>query len=101
MRGVEVLPLHDAILGEININWENRIVEIHLQAFVKQGSKALPHLLKFEGVSNIEVPHNSPWGESFFVNDVSLVDDCCEVEMQSGDVVKIVAESFSFEPKTS
>ncbi len=101
MKDFEALPLHDAILKTINVDWENRSLVITLHAFTVKGSDALPHVLKFENASSIEVPHDSPWGASVFINRVLLMGNSCEIEMQSGDVIKITAENYSFEPTAS
>ncbi|NMP01462.1 hypothetical protein HHE94_01810 [Pseudoalteromonas arctica] len=101
MKSIETLPLHDAILNTININWENRSVIFNLNVFTVKGGDALSHQLTFENASNIEVPHNSPWGDSIFINGVSIIEDNYEIEIQSGDVIKITAEKYSFSPVSS
>ncbi len=98
MLSIEELPLHDALLNSIEINWPARCVEIRLSAFVVKGNDSVPHLLKFEEVTNTHAPHESPWGESLFINEVSVLDGTVTIEMQTGDKLTISAGSYSFEP---
>lgn len=96
MPGLESLPLHDAILQNIVLRWEERAVEIELLAFAERGKKASPHRLQFTGVSNFSCPHASPWGESFYVNGATGTAGSFSIEMQSGDEIRIEALGFGF-----
>lgn len=95
------LPLHDSIVSSINLRWAEHRVEILLSAFVEKGQMAKPCRLEFHGVTNFEAPHAAPWGESASINGVSEVARGFELEMQSGDVIKIEAAGFSFVSATS
>lgn len=101
MNKIENLPLHDAILEKIIVNWSGREVTIILKAFSKAGKNAIPHALKFGQVNDIQIPHKSPWGESKFINAVSVKNDICKIEMQSGDEIYISAERFQFDESVS
>jgi hypothetical protein len=46
MREIEKLPLHDAIVESINVNWADREVVINLKAFSEQGENA-PYAREF------------------------------------------------------
>jgi len=95
------LPLHDSVVSSIHLHWAEHRVEILLSVFVEKGQTARPYRLQFHGVSNFEAPHTAPWGESASINGVSEGAGKFELEMQSGDVINIEAEGFSFVPITS
>jgi hypothetical protein len=92
------LPLHDAVVSTVLVHWADRRVEFSLSVFVEAGTDAKPYRLCFNGVSNLAVPHASPWGESASINAVRAEAGQFELEMQSGDVITIVARGFSFAP---
>lgn len=95
------LPLHDAILESIVLSRSSRELEIFLAAFMEPGQLAEQCSLQFRGVSNLEAPQKSPWGESNSINSAREVSGGFELEMQSGDILKIEATEFRFEKKTS
>jgi hypothetical protein len=96
MSGLETLPLHDAIVSRITLQWVERTLEFELLAFAERGKRAFPHKLKFTGVSNFNCPHASPWGESFFINSATGSSGSYVIEMQSGDEIGIEAAGYSF-----
>ena len=101
MKSIENLPLHDAIIERVEVVWSDRIVKIQLKAFTEKGKNAVPHSLQFDEVTNIQVPHESPWGDSVFINGVSGANGTCKIEMQSGDLISISATSYKFKPSGS
>lgn len=96
MDQFEKLPLHDAYIETIVINWEESSIEIRMYAFTVKAKDALPHILKFTDAEDIHVPHKNPWGESVFINSAEFKDQTYQLEMQSGDVIKIKSGGFSF-----
>jgi hypothetical protein len=93
------LPLHDAVFYELRIDWEARRCELFVAAFVVNGDRARPHVLAFTGVTRVVIPSEAPWGPSVFVNDLRLGEDgAFLIEVQSGDIIEIRAEAFSFAP---
>ena len=90
------LPLHDALLQSVEMLWEEKLCRLHLEAFIHKGQRALAHLLEFQAVTALDVPHHEPWGPSIFVNSVSTSLGWFEVKMQSGDIIRVAAEGFSF-----
>jgi hypothetical protein len=66
------------------------------------GARIKIESLQAEGVSHLEVPRLNPWGPSVSVNEVrgpttnANESQAIEIEMQSGDVIKITAKSFAF-----
>lgn len=96
VEGFEVLPLHDALLRSVELDWERKSCTFQVLAFATPAGNATPHVLSFEGVTFLSIPHNEPWGPSSRMNSVSSADAKFSLEMQSGDVIELTATSFSF-----
>lgn len=92
--------LHDAVLEEISVTWaEFAEVEIRFlpnRAYIESGD---PVLLTGESLQILRCPQKNPWGPSDFVNRISSTqEDSCtriDIEMQSGDVIRVEAKSFN------
>lgn len=90
--------LHDAILKEIRVGWEAGSVSIQFQlneVYSKGGSL---FVVLVSNLMNLQLPRMHPWGESIYVNEV-LYDESekqIEIEMQSGDVIKISGTKLIF-----
>lgn len=88
--------IHDCTLLSINIDWCAGVVILEFRGH---------HHENFEITAfnflEINVPRRLDWGESFLVNKFlgpdEVREEFCEIsiEIQSGDVIKIVAKSFS------
>ncbi len=89
----DALPLHDAVVSAIEIDWEKKLCRFHLSVVSRSGNDAL---LAFEGVTWLSMPHNEPWGPSSSVNSVSDAGGGFKIEMQSGDIIEIKATSYAF-----
>ncbi len=98
MYNFKNLPLHDAVVENIDIKWESSLVEINLYAFMHKNKRALPYVLKFIDVTEIQIPHNNPWGESVYINSVNTENNHYYIEMQSGDTLTIKSGGYSFDP---
>ncbi len=88
-------------MNSVNINWATSQVEIYLKAFSEIGKDAIPHILKFENVKDIQIPHKSPWGDSVQINRVTVEQGTYKIEMQSGDTIQVLASRFSFKQSAS
>lgn len=90
------LPLHDALLAAIYISWEAARCDLRLTPV------GLPfHLLVFEGFTHIELPRRESWGPSSWVNSLAQPHDGqFEIELQSGDTIRIEASRWDFRPET-
>ena|SRR5437667_12871034 len=90
------LSLHDACLSSAHISWEAarcslRVYPVGLDA----------HWLDFEGFTLLELPRQEPWGPSVSINTVrEPKPGCFEIELQSGDVLRIAAVSWSYRAET-
>jgi hypothetical protein len=96
------LPLHDAILHELQYEWEKKTLTMFISAFVKPKENAVPRQILWQDVSEIIIPHQNPWGPSVFINTKSVDNSgIFIIEMQSGDEIRIRAKTFEFiEPTT-
>ncbi|MBV1879319.1 MAG: hypothetical protein KUG79_16880 [Pseudomonadales bacterium] len=90
------LPLHDALLGQIKIDWENSLVKLELQAFTELSKAASPHHLLFQGVTDFRCSRNNEWGPSNSVLEVNNIDCEYQIQMQSGDTISIKADGYEF-----
>ena len=86
------LPLHDAVLTAVHINWDAARCDLKLRPV---GSK--PHSLVFEGFVNVELPRRESWGRSASINSAKqLGPSLFEIELQSGDVLRIEAPRWTY-----
>ena len=96
MDQFESLPLHDALIEFIKLEWGEAVLEIDLLVFSEREKSAQPHSLRFTGVSSFQATHKCPWGESASINTVKQTRSGCEIEMQSGDLLIIEAQGYTF-----
>ena len=88
--------MHDWTLVRIGFDWRDARVTIELE-----DSTFTVRTLIAEGVRELRVPKANEWGPSVSVNEVSEVEAehgqgrCLRIEMQSGDVIQIVAERIA------
>jgi hypothetical protein len=91
------LPLHDATLKLLRIDWTQRTCVAELDVFLDRSQDAVPGILTWHAVTDIVVPHRDPWGPSTFINASRFEPPAVYViEMQSGDHIRITAEHFEF-----
>jgi len=93
--------LHDAILEQIMVDWPAGSVELRFSAVVPTRETVIILAI---GLVELRCPRRQPWGTGenmLYVNDVYLRDGsgseakALEIEMCSGDVIAIIASSFS------
>jgi hypothetical protein len=93
--------MHDWTLLSISFDWGTGNAVL---TFRRSGSELVS--VQAEGVSNLQVPRMNEWGKSVSVNEVRGPSkdvgglQTLEIEMQSGDVIKITALSFIFPSET-
>jgi hypothetical protein len=87
----DALPLHDATLSAICVSWDEARCDIQLRPVGMP-----PHVLVFEGFTNIELPRRGSWGPSSSVNSVIERDGQFEIELQSGDTIRVQAPRWGF-----
>lgn len=91
------LPLHDGLVKTISINWSGKSAEIFLDCFLMPNQSAQPCSLTFSGISSINVPMATPWGESNSINMARVQNNIFQIELQSGDTLQLEATAFDFE----
>lgn len=90
-------PLHDAVLSSIVLDWHSSSCAINLRAQAQPDQKARSCTIIFQGVRHLAVPHHSPWGPSACINHLRLDGDNYVIEVQSGDVIVVEADTVRFE----
>ncbi|NUP05745.1 MAG: hypothetical protein HOW73_06760 [Polyangiaceae bacterium] len=89
------LPLHDAVIGRITLDWAAGTLRLELSVFYARDAHAIPSTLTFEGLTDVSLSRHEPWGPSVYVNSsVFEPPTCYRLEMQSGDVIEVGAASF-------
>jgi hypothetical protein len=83
----EDIDLHDATLVAIRVNWGDGICVAELQLGTS-GNCALT----FSALSHLTLPRKQSWGRSVSINSFSVLGNGhYEIEMQSGDIIRIGA----------
>ncbi len=89
---IEDFGLHDSTLVALHVDWGEGICILTVRH-----TKLSECTLTFKEVSNLVVSRNQPWGRSRSINTVcENVDGQYEIEMQSGDLIRIAATEVSF-----
>jgi len=91
--------MHDWTLVSIQFEWKEGRVALSLR-----NTKSETVSVIADGVADLMIPRRNEWGSSVSVNCVSGPIDHpgglqkLDIEMQSGDVIQIVAKSFRLPP---
>jgi len=94
MKNLAELPLHDASLLAVHVVWADGRCVLQLETG-DRGEVALV----FSGVTEANLPRNQPWGPSTLINAMrKLGHDAFEVELQSGDVLRMHAAAWELVP---
>ena len=94
--------MHDWTLLSIQVDWETGRAELIFRAHLRP---SIPLVVR--GIVDLHMPRRRDWGPSVSVNTVTgplMIEgglQTLEIEMQTGDVIKIVAESFELPATTS
>ena len=89
------LSIHDATLSAISVSWAAARCDIRLLPV-----GLAPHMLVFEGFTSIELPRRESWGPSSSINSSSeQMTGKFEIELQSGDTLRIEAKHWTFRPE--
>jgi hypothetical protein len=99
---IEDLPnLHDATLERVVLLWNK---DARAELSFRLDHRTITVIAS--GVTNLTCPHENPWGPSVSVNALRGPFDACEVrdgvrrievEIQSGDTIRVDAKSFGCE----
>src|SRR5476649_2208289 len=89
------LSIHDATLSAIYVDWKAARCDIRLLPV-----GLAPHLLVFEEFTNIELPRRESSGPSSSVHkSIEQKTGQFEIELQSGDTIRIEASNWTFHPE--
>tara|TARA_R100000789_G_scaffold14405_1_gene17788 strand:+ start:198 stop:530 length:333 start_codon:yes stop_codon:yes gene_type:complete len=90
----EAWPLHDAVAGSLCVDWVERTCVLDLSVFFDPSQRARPAVVIWRSVRSVSLSRENPWGPSASVNDQRIeTDQTFVIEMQSGDEIRVVAES--------
>ena len=86
--------MHDWTLVSLLVNWKESSLIIKLL-----NNNSIPVDIVLEGIKSVSIPKWDEWGESVSINTVNVINDSTyktmEIEMQSGDIIKVIAESIN------
>jgi hypothetical protein len=89
---IEDVDLHDATLVALRVNWADGTCVAELKHGMLGGC-----VLTFSAVSHLTLPRKQSWGRSISINSFSMSSrGQYEIEMQSGDLIKIEASAMVF-----
>lgn len=99
----ELVSLHDATLESIDVSWSTGEARIRLRV----GDASRPRrVIVATAVRRLEVDRQLPWGFSVSINEVREPTPAAdgtfvlEIEVQSGDVIRVAAAAFSLSSDT-
>ena len=96
MTEFDALPLRDAVLYRVSLDWEHRVASAEVAIYLDCSKPAVPAVLRWNGVRSVRLPCAEPCGPSVFIKSQHKTGPSTfAIEIQSGDVLEIVADSFS------
>lgn len=96
LQPFESLPLHDATLRSLKVQWEEKTCCLYLLISAVTGKTAAPYLLEFQGMTALTMNHQESWGPSSSILSAGTTDGTYVLEMQSGDAIRITADTYRF-----
>jgi hypothetical protein len=94
----EKLPLHDASVLSISYDWEGKLVSVFGKRSDYATKKSSPFKILFSNVKLLSIPRMEEWGPSDCILETAQLSISeFQIQMQSGDLIVVNAESFSFE----
>ena len=76
--------LHDATLVHVDFTWETGVVDIRLRTALNPA-----FLLRIINATALHATRYFEWGPSAQVNTVTVSEESFDIEMQSGDTIRI------------
>lgn len=93
---IEKLPLHDAVIEQISIDWRSSRVELELLVFTDLSKPASSHKLVFQDLKEFQCSRTDEWGPSSSILEVTYSDARYLIKVQSGDEISISAGAYEF-----
>jgi hypothetical protein len=98
----EEWPLHDAVIGRLEVDWEQRVARLDLDLVISPNENGRRAVLEWQGVTRVELTRTEEWGPSSSVNSLRREREGeYVVEVQSGDEIRVTADSASLERKNA
>ena len=93
----DALPLHDATLSTLTIEWPRRSCTLVFTLVHQPGQSPSAGTLTFDGLREASLPLQEPWGRSNSVNAASCPEaGVFVIELQSGDQLRFVATGYKW-----
>ncbi len=83
------LDFHDCTIEEINYHWQSASLKIGIWRYCPDRQKSVLNYLELAGVSELFIPHATPWGPSNSINKILFEGGTCKIEVQSGDTITV------------
>lgn len=94
---LDMLPLHDATLATVTIDWPRRSCTLVFTLVHDLGQRPSRGELTFVGLRRVSLPFEEPWGPSNSVNGASTPEPgVFIIELQSGDRLELLASGFTW-----
>ncbi|EGR0594062.1 hypothetical protein FG071_19935 [Vibrio cholerae] len=88
------LPLHDSIVQSIEYLWEKKSVRV---IGLQNSNDRVEFEIIFSEVSALNLSHMEPWGPSVSIHQATVPEKgSYTLEMQSGDSIQVLANSFTY-----
>jgi hypothetical protein len=92
----DFLDLHDATLTQVTCDWGEGTCTAVFRRWNPTTRQPQFVELRWEGVTDLVIPRAQPWGPSASVNTTTFDGaKVHEIEMQSGDRIKVTAERMA------
>ena len=78
------------------IAWPSATCSLHVTTVAPIHDRPGRYTVTFQGVRDIKVPREEPWGSSVCVNSQACAGAIHSVELQSGDTIRVTADRFLF-----
>ena len=96
VNDLAALPLHDATLLNLAVDWKERVCTAEIRGALARNATSAR--LRWADMTHLEVPLQRPWGPSVSILEArGPLHGHYEIRMQSGDVISIAAGACTLE----
>lgn len=96
MIDFDSIPLHEALVSTVVIDYNSKKITINVKALSPESLLPVHCSICWEDYRTVSLPRMEPWGPSNSINSQRRLGNIFEIEMQSGDTIRIEANEFSF-----
>ena len=94
----QIQDLHDSTFERLSFDWEQSRLQLFFGPVDGSGQ---PEGMAVTGLREFQMTKKNPWGPSIYVNGGEVVQESelqrVRIEMQSGDLLDFLCESWKFE----